>query len=188
MLPLFTLVSLLLSNFLLSASSRGSQRLSLIDWFCQIPISTVQGRHWEKKYVCANSLVCLCMSFPFVCVCVQLCLCALTAYNCALPLPLSLRQARLLAHPGKPGFAEVHNYNQSYGKGTSETCMSFSLQCPTAEQYVSPPIRTPQLSTLFSAQPHCRGGHILCSSQQSSNMHTYRACSKHSRNQDVYSL
>lgn len=108
--------------------------------------------------------------------------------NCALPLPLSLRQARFLAHPGKPGFAEVHNYNQSYSKGTSETCMSFSLQCSTAEQYVSPPIRTPQLSTLFSAQPHCRGGHMLCSSQQSSNMHTYRACSTHSRNQDVYSL
>lgn len=45
------LVSLLLSNFLLSASSRGSRCFSLIDWFCQTPISTVQGQGWEKKYV-----------------------------------------------------------------------------------------------------------------------------------------
>lgn len=44
-----SLVSQLLSNFLLSTSSRGSQCFFLIDWFCQTPISTVQGQDWEKK-------------------------------------------------------------------------------------------------------------------------------------------
>lgn len=49
--------SLLLSNILLSASSRGSQYFSLIDWFCQTPMSTIQGQDWELDCVCASNSV-----------------------------------------------------------------------------------------------------------------------------------
>lgn len=72
---------------------------------------------------------------------------------------------------------EGHNYNQSYGKATSETCRNFSLQCPTAEQHVSPPIKTPQLSTLYSRFCHIVEEGILWAS---ANNHP--TCTQHAAN------
>lgn len=67
--------SLVLSNILLSASSRGSQYFSLIDWFCQTPMSTIQGQDWELDCVCV--LVTQFLSYCFhICTCPIMFVCA----------------------------------------------------------------------------------------------------------------